>query len=199
MGQKILVQPSEVWDEYSNHSHNFREYLYEIASNDDYGVKVYLSEGTSRIANISVQADDTEVYSENVVNGDDCEKTVTKIYDRYLTPKVIEILSDMDEEDGVQVNKEYAVTEREEELDTLVYEFVMGVLGGDAYFDEKTCDVNNMFEDIKDHFLEYMARKYNLQIFRPMFLEDEDGNESFENYPYECMEFEDDDNPVYKK
>ena len=31
-----------------------------------------------------------------------------------------------------------------------------------------------------------------------MILEDENGEEFFEEYPYDCMEFDDPDNPVYE-
>jgi hypothetical protein len=43
-----------------------------------------------------------------------------------------------------------------------------------------------------------MARKWGLMIRRPMFLEDEAGEEFFEEFPYDCIEFEDEDNPIYK-
>lgn len=198
MGQKITTKPEDVWKMYLDGGHDFKNYYHEIAKNDEYGVIVYLSEDSKGAAAIYVEADGVMVYSENVNNAN-CEKTVTDIYDKYLTSRAIETLSDMSETDSAILNEEDAIAEREEELDTLVYDFVMSVLGEDVYFDEKKYDVDNMFEDIKDHFLEYLARKYELQIYRPMFLEDEDGKESFENYPYECMEFEDEDNPIYKK
>ena len=57
---------------------------------------------------------------------------------------------------------------------------------------------SEVYDDLKEHFLEYMARKWGLVIHRPMFLEDENGEEFYEDYPYDCIEFEDEDNPIYK-
>lgn len=53
-------------------------------------------------------------------------------------------------------------------------------------------------EDVLDHMCEYLYRKYGISARRPMILEDENGEEFFEEYPYECMEFDDPDNPVYE-
>ena len=85
---------------------------------------------------------------------------------------------------------------REEELDSLIWDFVMGVFGGDTYTDFDC--TGEVLDDLKDHFLEYMYRKHGFDIYRPMVLEDEDGTEFFEEYPYEHMVFDDEDNPMYK-
>ena len=100
-----------------------------------------------------------------------------------------------DEEESL-LEQQDAIEEREMELDIAVSEFISAVLGGDAYLDSE--DYDDIIEDCKDHFLEYLARKHGLDIFRPMVLEDEDGEDFYEEYPYECMEFDDEDNPIYQ-
>ena len=52
-------------------------------------------------------------------------------------------------------------------------------------------------QDVLDHICEYLYRKHDISSRRPMILEDENGEEFFEEFPYECMEFDDPDNPVY--
>lgn len=204
MAQKILLEPSEVWGYYIEHKDDIENTMYEIASNDAYGVVIYLSEDVKGVACITVNADDSEVYSESVVNDTDCQRTVDKIYNDYLTDKAVEILSELalEEEDAETdeslLEQEDTIAEREEELDAFVYDFVMSILGGEAYYDGTGFELDDMLEDIKDHFLEYMARKHDLPIYRPMVLEDENGEDFFEEYPYECMVFEDEDNPIYK-
>ena len=127
----------------------------------------------------------------------DAEKTCSKIYDEYLTDKVVDILTEIaeDEEESL-LEQQDAIEEREMELDIAVSEFISAVLGGDAYLDSE--DYDDIIEDCKDHFLEYLARKHGLDIFRPMVLEDEDGEDFYEEYPYDCMEFDDEDNPIYQ-
>lgn len=198
MSQKIILQPHEVWGYYNSHKEKFQNTMYEIASYKEYGIVVYLSEDEHDNPNIVVDADASEVYSENIINADDCVRTVEKIYDTYLSDKVVGVLQDFYEpdDDVTRFNQEDAIAEREEELDTLVYEFVMGALGGEVYFDG--CELDGILEDLKDHFLEYMARKHELPIFRPMYLEDENGEDFYEEYPYECMEFDDGENPIYE-
>ena len=51
-------------------------------------------------------------------------------------------------------------------------------------------------DDIKEHVLEYIARKHRLPIYRPMYLEGEDGKDFYSEYPYEEMIF--DYNPIYE-
>lgn len=138
-------------------------------------------------------------YEETAVNAHDCQKTVEKIYDDYLTSKVIASLlgGDDDSDDLTALDIEDMIDERESELDAAVYEFVMTAIQG-AYFDDYTSDFDDICEDLKEHFLEYMARKHGLPVYRPMMLEYEDGTEEMSEYPYEDMEFEDPDNPLYK-
>jgi len=197
MAQKIILQPDEVWDYFVEHEEECDECMFEIASCSEYGTAVYLSRSSKGIGCITVEADDQEVYNEEVIDAEDTKKTVQKVYDDYLTDKVIEILSDFEpQEDDTLQDQEDEIAMREEELDNLIWDFVMGVFGGETYADFDCA--GEVLDDLKDHFLEYMYRKHGFDIYRPMVLEDEDGTEFFEEYPYEHMEFDDEDNPMYK-
>ena len=85
-------------------------------------------------------------------------------------------------------DEELEIEAREFELSEATEIFVSSVVS-DIEVDPE------VIEDCKEHFLEYMYRKFGLSIHRPMVLEDEEGEEFFEEYPYECMEFE--DAPLY--
>lgn len=197
MAQKIIIEPKKLWDYYLQRKSSLESTMFEIANNEQYGIAVYLSEDERRCPCITVEADDSEVYSERIVSETDAEKTCSKIYDKYLTDKVVDILTEIaeDEEESL-LEQQDTIEEREMELDIAVSEFISAVLGGDAYLDGE--DYDGIIEDCKDHFLEYLARKHGLDIFRPMVLEDEDGEEFYEEYPYECMEFDDEGNPIYQ-
>lgn len=197
MAQKIILQPDEVWDYFVEHEEECDECMFEIASCSEYGTAVYLSRESKGIGCITVEADDQEVYSEGIIDAEDAKMTVQKVYDNYLTDKVIEILSDFEpQEDDTLQDQEDEIAMREEELDSLIWDFVTGVFGGEIYADFDCTE--EVLDDLKDHFLEYMYRKHGFDIYRPMVLEDEDGTEFFEEYPYEYMEFDDEDNPMYK-
>lgn len=197
MNQKIILEPSEVWGYYQTNKTDLYSLMHEIASCVEYGISVYLSINEKNNPCIIVEADSVEIYSEVVSDAIDCETTVRKIYDEYLTNKAIEILSDLSEKNTQnELDKEDIISAREEELDTFIYEFVMNVIGDEMCLDGY--DLDDIFDDLKEHFLEYMARKHKLLIFRPMYLEDENGKDFYEEYPYECMEFEDEENPIYK-
>lgn len=193
----ILIEATDLWDYYEEHQKELTASMHEVASCFDYGVKIYLTadEGKPQIV---VEADEEEVYRENVMGKVDCQNTAEKIYDDYLTSKALEMLC-LDDRIVMSEEDEWddAIQEREEELDAAVYQFYTDVLGGSPYYDGE--DMDEMLDDLKDHFLEYMARKWGIDVYRPMMLEDEDGNDFYEEYPYECMIFEDEDNPIYQK
>lgn len=205
MAQKIILQPDEVWDYFVEHEEECDQCMFEIASCSEYGTTVYLSRSFKGVGCISVEADDQEIYNEEIIDAEDAQKVVQKVYDDYLTDKVIEILSDFEpQENDTLQDQEDEIEMREGELDNLIWDFVIGVLGGETNPDDfSECFAEfdytgEILDDLKDHFLEYMYRKHGFNIYRPMVLEDEDGTEFFEEFPYEYMEFDDEDNPMYK-
>ena len=198
--KEILVEPKSIWKYYTEKRNSLSSIMYEIASNKEYGVTIYLTEsdeGTrgATDACIVVEADDIEVYSEVLLDEEDAENTCRRIYDKYLSDTVVDIISNMGVDGGLSIiEQEDNISERELELDEAVELFLDTVASG--------CDISmfiddDVIEDVKDHFCEYLARKWDVPVFRPMFLEDENGKEFYEEYPYGCMEYDDEDNPIY--
>lgn len=206
MAEVIICPAADVWDLFQREKPRFLSDMKLIAQNTSYAVEIYLTgedRGITSFPNIVVMIDDDEVYSEVAVSKRDCEQTVVSIYDEYLSgSNVVNRIIEMEraesgkhEVDVEEMEQQMEIEGREEELDSAIWQFFHDVLGGPL--DDLVDSANEIYEDCKDHFLEYMARKWDLTIFRPMILEDEDGEEFYEEYPYECMEFDDEDNPIY--
>lgn len=197
MAQEIIVQPEDVWRIFESEEWYLRDHMKAIGLNRQFGAAVYLSsEGGAPV--ITAYLDDDEVESEYCTDQADCRLTAKRFFDDYLTEKVIDKAVNT-EIDSIQSHFEQQceIDDRESELDMAVEDFLSVALDSTTiadYFD----DAEEVFEDIKDHFIEYLARKFGLPIRRPMFLEDEDGKEFYEDYPYDCMVFDDEDNPIYK-
>lgn len=198
MGAKIDIKESDVWTYFHDHLEELKNIMHQIASCEEYGISIFLTYD-AELPCIIVTADDTQLYEETAVNEHDCEETVRRIYDEYLTERVIEKFSDNEiEENGLNdLEIEEMISERENEIDCAVWDFVMDIVEGYVDSDAFSNNLDDIIDDCKEHFLEYMARKHHLPIRRPMFLEYEDGVEELSEYPYEEMEFEDEDNPIY--
>lgn len=197
MSEQITVTPSEVWNYYYAHKQDLKTHMHLIASNEDYGVEIYITDENNDPC-IVVTADDRQVFSDTAITLKDCGDLATKVYDDYLTDKALDILTTPAEQEE-ELTEEEAINLRESEIDCAVYNFLTEVLEG--YVDLDSRHTDEICDDLKEHFLEYMYRKHDLPIRRPMYLIfDEDGKEveEFVEFPYEEMEFEDEDNPIYK-
>lgn len=195
MSKKVILTPSEVWKFFDDNGFKFTSKVFEIAENKEFGVVIYLSaEGIN--PSFIVTQDDVTVYEEVAISPIDCERTVEEIYDKYLTSKVIDVIDGgkasplplpavaSDEEDD---DHELEIEAREADLDEALYGFLSAVVDDSRELDYLEPDI---IEDIKDNFLEYLAREHGFTIYRPMYLEDDEG-EWFEEYPYDHMDFGD--------
>lgn len=205
----VIVQPWDVWDVFFKNLPALRTHLKRIAENLEYGVVIYVTE-EDNLPEIQVYVDDDLLYSEGCVSEDDCTKTAGKIYEDYLTSNVIDKIiestqqdeepqeetTDDDYEGYAHEELEQEIEEREEEIDIALSDLMETVCDADI---STFCDnAEEIMEDCKEHFLEYLYLKWGFEIRRPMFLEDEHGVEFYEEFPYDCIEFEDADNPIYK-
>lgn len=195
MSKKVILTPSEVWKFFDDNGFKFTSKVFEIAENKEFGVVIYLSaEGIN--PSFIVTQDDITVCEEVAISPIDCERTVEEIYDEYLTSKVIDVIDGgkasplplpavaSDEEDD---DHELEIEAREADLDEALYGFLSAVVDDSRELDYLEPDI---IEDIKDHFLEYLAREHGFAIYRPMYLEDDEGG-WFEEYPYDHMDFGD--------
>jgi hypothetical protein len=199
--QRIDVEASEIWDYSLEHEDELSRNQHLMAENDDYGMEVWLTM-VNGSPELIVECDGNEIYREDIFNEKDAKRTADRIYDDYLSIKAIETMTDSedktvyieDESEEEYDDEQMLIDEREEEIDAAVRDLVNIVSDTGCYnlTDEAV-------DGLKEHFLEYMHRKFGISIYRPMYLEDADtGEDYFTEYPYDDMVFED-DNPIYKQ
>lgn len=190
MSEKIIIEAENVWDYFEESEEQLSSGVMEkIASNNDYGVEIFLTGDEDGYPIVVVIVDDEVVEEEYILNKEDCYDTVSKYYDTYLSHSAIDFLSgehdSFDEDISDELDK---IDEREGELDEAIYTcldvFVPNLL-------DISRDPDSVYEDIKDHLCEYLYRKYGVSVYRPMYLECEDGSDEFFEFPYSEMEFDD--------
>lgn len=156
-----------------------------VATFDDYGIEVILYYGED--PTIVVTQDNIIVYS-TAVYKENYDVVLGYIEDEFLTDSGVirNFLDDVDygyDEDPYRYGgftKDDAITDRENELDELVYDFIEGALAGD-YCNEITDDV---IQECKEYFLEHLYLSHGIEPYRPMVLCDEMGNEKVFDFPY---------------
>lgn len=197
----IIVSADKVWELFQQEKTKLRTTLKEIANNPEFGVVVYLtSDGENGKENpdIIVYKENDEFYEETCFGKEDCEDAIRRIYEQYLSDKIASLIEedeqpeDMDDEEYTDMEIEW----RETEIDNALYDFLDIVLEGDID-DSARAVKQEFFIDVKEHILEYLARKWEFDIRRPMYLEDESGEEFYSEYPYSLLEFDDEDDPIY--
>lgn len=214
--QLINCEASEIWNVFQSKKEQLKTKMEVIAECPELGVVIYLtaeergsqtSGKTTVIPNILVFVDGTELYEEVAVGESDCEDTVKRIYYEYLTEerlisKVIDSDTSKDkaevEAEAEAEDQQQEIDDREEVIDNALYDFLTEILVDPLEMIVGQSEAEDIYEDVKEHLLEYLYRKWDLDIYRPMYLEFEDGEESFEEYPYGLLEFDDPDNPLYK-
>lgn len=193
--------PTEVWDLFQRKRKELTATYERIAYNSDIGIEIYLSsewkdgKDDGYFPCITVFMDDNEIYDEVAVDETDCENTVKKIYFEYLSEeRLVNRLAD--EEDGTEDEAQAEIEMSEDFLCGSTLDYIENLTGEPL---EKVVGEREAYEiaqDVLDHMCEYLYRKHHVSVRRPMILEDEDGEEFYEEYPYECMEFE--DSPLYE-
>ena len=193
--------PTEVWDLFQRKRKELTATYERIAYNSDIGIEIYLSsewkdgKDDGYCPCITVFMDDNEIYDEVAVDETDCENTVKKIYFEYLSEeRLVNRLAD--EEDGTEDEAQAEIEMSEDFLCGSTLDYIENLTGEPL---EKVVGEREAYEiaqDVLDHMCEYLYRKHHVSVRRPMILEDEDGEEFYEEYPYECMEFE--DSPLYE-
>ncbi len=199
---KISILPNKVWKVAVSTAKDYPCFgsvaLGNIADDDERGIKICMRFDSGSVF-IYVMQNETVIYERETNSADECEATVKEVLKKYLS------YSDEDDEENseefVELDDdeiEDVITEREDWLDQATMDFLDAVIGED--FEEYDADTLGTFvEDCKNHFVEYLARKFSVPVFRPMYLEDvETGEDFYTEYPYEDMVFDDEDNPIYK-
>lgn len=180
----IYIQPADVWEYYQEHEKELCSSMKIIAERNDFGVEIFLTQ-TSCLPCVMVTIDNEEATAEVVRNEKECAEIVSEFYDEYLSDDFLsELISDSD--DYTIPEQLDLIDEREAELDEAVYMLL------DTFIQITQFDGNadDLCDDIKEHLCEYLFREHNISVYRPMYLECEDGTDEFSEFPYDEMEFE---------
>lgn len=181
----IIVDPNDLWEYYEEHEFELENHMHEVANSYEYGVNIYVTKECG-VGEIAVYVDDEELYTEVFSNKKECDSIACEIYNLYLSSDYVnsEYKFDLEED-----NYDDEIDIREETLDYAVIDFL------DAVFETSPgsvaqMDIDDVIQDLKNHFLAYMYRKWGMDIYRPTYLIDENGEEFLEEYPYSHMVFD---------
>ena len=190
--RRVIYDAPAVWALFQSQMDRLMSTFELIAEYPEFGILIYLTaeEKSSRIfPEIAVYLDDDELYSEVAVSQNDCEQTVKKLYYEYLDEeRIVNMLTGDDDE--VTEDELDMIQTREDDLDDVT----IGIV--EAFIDQRCNFLSNdereeLVNDMKDFISEYLYLRWKLPVYRPMVLEDEDGEEFFEEFPYEYMEIDD--------
>lgn len=193
---EIRVPPENTWSFFSENRKRLHNKMLLLASNADVEgttTSIYMSEEDG-FPQFVVFVDDEPVCMTEACNEKQCVQEAKDLYDK---------LGEEDEEDDTpatesdeEIENERSICYSEDALDQAFGGLLETIAEQDYY---QRPDADKISDDIKELVCEYLYRKYNISVYRPMYLEDEDGKEFFVEHPYEHMVFDDHDNPLYKK
>lgn len=198
---RINVEANKIWDLFQKEKAKLEKDFMEIAEDIERDVVIYLTsvgESGDELPDIIMCVGGEPAFEETCIDAADCEDIAKTMY-RWATGKSADAMDDEpeeDEEEDEEEAQEEEIEMREEDLDYALYDFINLTID-ESMGDFDSARKKKFFQDCKEHFLEYMYRKWDVTIYRPMYLVDENGVESYEEYPYELLDYEDEDNPIY--
>lgn len=193
---KVCVPVSDAWDKTKDYVHDVL-LIAQGVTNSGSDIKVY-SNWADDSAELSVFVDSEAVYYESLCEKEEYEEAVNKVLIAYLD---IDYDEDDDEDDGVSESAEnYAILEREGELKMAAEDFLeVALYSSTGGFTNLKVLTDDEVDEMLDHFLEYIARRFDVKgIYRPMYLRDDKNELFYTEEPYKCIVYEDEDNKVYK-
>lgn len=193
---KVCIPVSEAWDKTKDYVHDVL-LIAQGVTNSGSDIKVY-SNWADDSAELSVFVDSDVVYYESLCEKEEYEEAVNKVLLAYLD---IDYDEEDDEEDNLSESAEnYAILEREGELKLAAEDFLeVALYSSTAGFTNLKVLTDDEVDEMLDHFLEYLARRFDIKdIYRPMYLRDDKDELFYTEEPYKCMVYEDEDNKVYK-
>lgn len=194
MKGRILVPAEEVWDYiqdqfalFCSDDPNFTGW--DLAYNDDAGTEV--SVDFDGVKPMLVVSEDEEQIMSVPVSKADCEETAQSLYDDFISDRVFGRYTGHDSDDPMVYDdppeayssEDDEIDERETELTDAVLDLLTVVLGDelDSY------DIEKLIEDTKDKVCEWLTTEYDADIRRPMWLENDEGEERYVEYPYDLL------------
>jgi hypothetical protein len=184
--RKVYIKGNEVWNYFQEHKSDLASNDVVIAEDSEYGTEIWISNVGGRCT-ITATSNGMPIWDADATDETECYLAVNEAFEDYLSTE--SLIEYGDEETELDM----AISQREDEINDALFEFLNAVNDNNMTY----LEFAGLLDDVKEHFLEYLARKHGIKIYRPMFLEDDEG-EFYTEYPYECIVYDDPDNPLYK-
>lgn len=195
---RIYIPADDVWSFFHSNIDRLKKEMVVIAENKDTEYAVYLTEDKGYPSFAVCKGLEEPEYEEGAVNENDCTETAKRCFVRYLFPVVVDNQKgfpndtwgedEPDEwESPTKQDMQDKAYEREDELRLALCDFLAVVLNLDGDpVDAVERECGDILDEIMDYFLEYLGFKQRLEIYRPMFLtDDETRSEIYTEYPYD--------------
>ena len=186
----IIIAPDEIEEYFKDNYIDLLRSMHLIASNDEFGIEVYLTSQTSKKAKIEVLADDISIYSVEVAEGE-ISDALTDVYDKYLTNYVQTAVSQAAEQEQEEEEQELIELRGLELLDAFVD--LLSIVLDNCETDGNCTEIFEGIDDIAEacmgDILHLLYEKYGFSVYHPMYLEFDDSKEvEFVEYPYPYLE-----------
>ena len=187
----IHVPADRVWAYFKRYEGELRSSLHLIAEWEECGIEIYLT-AESDFPCIQVFADDTFVEETISASADECEEDADEIYDTYLTQNLFGRMEEFEVsgDHGIADEDEDKSEEREAELDVALAEFLeIALKNGELPDNESAIDPDDeLFQEIKESFLEYLACEIGYRVYRPTICNGVDGKQYVVDFPYQAAQ-----------
>lgn len=174
----VYVFPAEVWSYAKENAEQLQKNIVIIAEDDDYEVTIEREQSGDLL--MSVLSDGELVESERLLSEDDAVIACRTCYSRYFGKSATD--PEVDEYDVDTDICDHEIVLRESELLNALRDFI------DVVSDYADCSLIEQDEsDILTDVCGILSG-YGIPVYYPMWVEDEDGNEVFVEYPYEDVD-----------
>lgn len=180
MEAKIHLKPENVWAFWEKNKERLQKEMVLVAQSDEN--KIYLS-SENNLPYIYAYKGETLDGREGMVNRMDASDTAYSFYSKYLVKKSADAPPVSEEDDDEVEDEMDVIYEREDALAFAFRDFMQVVLeASEEEIDEFSVeDMDSMLDSV----LKVLSdTDHNLLIYRPTMMEDENGQEYVEEYPY---------------
>lgn len=175
----IFLKPEDVWQYYIDHTDELRIRMKLVARNNEFDTEIQIGEQGGLLTAYVYLADE-EIATEEMINAFDTKESINRLCEEYISnaENFVEERQSQQELD----DEEDLIETRELEMDDAAYDFLVTILG--EAFDVHSKETQEILEDLKDCICSMLYEKHGIEVYRPMYIADESGNEEFCLYPY---------------
>lgn len=180
MSSVIYYEPEEVWDLFNTSSFDLtvdEEIIAEDHGNhNDVVICITMVDGFYEI----IAYGDADSVSERtfVFSESDCTKTVFGLYEKYFSQDAYDDRDDERDDD---------IAGRESDIDCATDDFLYVLLSNANGVSSHKELREEIFEECKEFFLRFLYERFDIDIYRPSYLEDASGKEYYTDFPYKDL------------